>query len=456
MDIRKRLSIKFSLIVIALFVLFSFSVYFFSSLHRKSEFVVRLKNRGITVAQILNNVKDIDSSLLKEIDKNTRNALYGENVYVFDTQNKSIYKNASGYAITLTAELLNSISGENDHVFELGDNEAVGFLYDGKSARYKVVVAAHDELGFSGLKSLKIILLIGCILSITCSYILGWIFAGSALKPITGIINEVDKITAMELNLRLDEGKKQDEIERLSVTFNQMLDRIEKAFDTQKGFISNASHELRTPLTSMKGHVEVTLLRPRSPDEYTEVLKSLLVDIENLSKISNNVLSLALATTDIGALKLRQVRIDDILFMAREELIHNTPSMSVLINLHSIPEEEKLLSIFGNEQLIKTAFVNLMENGCKYSDNQTAEVTFKMTGEEIELEFRNTGIGIPEAEIGQVFQPFFRASNVGNQAGSGLGLALTQKIIELHKGGIAIRSIPNKETVISVVFPATN
>jgi signal transduction histidine kinase len=446
MDIRKRLTIRFSLIVTALFTLFSLSVYYFSSLHRESEFLTRLKNRGITISQLLDNIKQLDTGLLKEIDRNTKNALYGEILYVFDSSNQLIYSHGPGPETLALARDFPGRIRENDYSFYLGNNEALGFVYPGKLAHYKVVVAAYDELGFSGLRSLRIILLIGGILAVSCSYVLGWSFSGSTLQPISRLINDVDKITAAELNLRLDEGKRQDELERLAVTFNQMLDRIEKAFEAQKGFISNASHELRTPLTAMKGHVEVTLLRTRDPHEYKEMLASLLIDIENLSRIFNNLLGLAQATSGVGFLKLGPIRLDDLLFAAREELIATHPGSSVSITMESLPEDERFLSIMGNEALMKTAFLNLLDNGCKYSYTDTIRVFFSVNKEEILLRFVNGGSGIPS----------FRASNAEGKAGSGLGLALTQKIIELHKGRIEIRSALNSETTFTVLFPITS
>jgi len=454
MDIRKQLTLKFSLIVVVLFVLFSICVYYFSSLHRKSEFITRLRNRGVTISQRLDNIKDLNLALIKQIDKNTKNALFGETFFIFNKDNQLIYTNDTLFANKVSnLEVLNRIEKYKDQTFFIANNEAIGFLYPGKTTHYKVIIFAYDQLGFDGLQSLKIILLIGCMLSVACSYLLGWIYAGNALKPIDNIIRDVDKITATELNLRLDEGKKQDEIERLAMTFNQMLDRLVNAFKAQKGFISNASHELRTPLTSMKGHIEVTLLKDRNSKEYSEMLRALLSDIENLSRISNNLLSLALATTDASALKFKKVRIDDVLFAAREELLNIMQRYVIIVTVLSIPENENQLCVLGNEQLIKTAFFNLLENGCKYSNNDTVEVFLSTTAYEIELVFKNTGIGIPESEIGQVFQPFYRASNVENKMGSGLGLALTQKIIELHKGGIEIHSVINKETSVHVLFP---
>jgi signal transduction histidine kinase len=456
MDIRKKLTIRFCLIVMMLFMLFSVSVYFFSSIHRKSEFYTRLKNRGITVSQILENIKEMDTTLLKEINKNTKNALFGETIFIYDNQHKLIYSNvSSGNASILSQDLLQTLGTKREYRFFLQNMEALGFIYQGNKVKYDVIISADDQLGFSGLQSLKVILLIGFLLSSIFSYLLGWIFSGSALKPIAHIVNDVEKITATALNLRLDEGKRQDELERLAATFNRMLDRIQGAFESQKGFISNASHELRTPLTSMKGHIEVTLARERNSNEYAETLNALLLDIDNLSKISNNLLALALATTDAGTLKLTNVRLDELLFSAKEELLKNHPDYFINITFLSLPEAEKQLSIEGSEQLIKTAFLNLLENGCKYSNNNSVEVLFNGTSHEIRLDFINSGVGIPEMEIGQLFQPFYRGTNVQDKPGSGLGLALTQKIIELHKGGIEIRSVLAEKTTVKVVFPVS-
>ena len=233
-----------------------------------------------------------------------------------------------------------------------------------------------------------------------------------------------------------------------------MLDRLEKAFELQKGFVSNASHELRTPLTSMKGHIEITLKKERDIKEYVETLQLLSDEVENLNKISNNLLQLAMATTDITSLKLKNVRVDEALFSGKEDILKTFPNYKVTIEFLTLPENELLLSIFGNEQLIKSAFYNLIENACKYSENKEAEISFKVFNGMIELIFKDKGIGIPQDEIAKIFQPFYRASNSRNITGSGLGLSLTKKIVELHKGNITINSLLNIGTDIQIVFPS--
>ena len=297
------------------------------------------------------------------------------------------------------------------------------------------------------------ILLLSILLSIVVSYFAGLLFSGYALQPIMKIINDVDEINVSKLNIRLHESNQNDEIAKLSVTFNKMLDRLERGFEMQRSFISNASHELRTPLTSMNGHIEVTLKKERSTREYIELLNSLLDDIKSLNKISNNLLDLALVAADINVLQLKNIRVDEVLFAVRERLMKYFPSCKVSLNFVSFPTDEKSLIILGNEQLIESVFFNLMENACKYSVNNAVEVLFTVNDERIELSFKDNGIGIPASEISKIGEPFYRATNVKDMTGNGLGLSLTKKIMELHHGSVKITSEENVGTTVKVLFP---
>lgn len=451
MTIQKKLALKFCFMVGTIFIFFAFFIYFFSALHRESEFRTRLLNRGITVAQLIDKVTGIDMPLLTSINSNTKNALFYEGVYVFTADNIPIYNN--GKKISINDGILNKIESGTALNFFFGDDEALGFIYSGNLSQYKVVVSAFDQFGLDGLNSLKFILIIGAIFFILISYVAGLIFSNHALSPISKMVANVNNIKASKLNLRLNEGRGKDEIERLAITFNKMLDRLEKAFELQRGFVSNASHELRTPLTSMKGHIQVTLQKERDVKEYVETLQILFDEVENLSKISNNLLHLALATTDIGALKLAKVRVDEMLFAGREEVLRAFPAYTVNIPNLFLPENELSLCLFGNDQLIKSAFFNIMENACKYSEDNSVEIIFKADNGKIELIFKDNGIGIPAEEITKIYLPFYRATNSGNKPGNGLGLALTKKIVELHKGSIEITSTINIGTSIRIIFP---
>jgi signal transduction histidine kinase len=453
MNIRQNLALKFCLIVATLFILFASSLYYFSDSYRVMMFDIRMKNKGINVATMLIDIDPIDSALMRTINVKTKSAMTDVGVYIFDINNKLIYSNSEQSIGEPIKNAVLKIKENNDLKFDIGKNQAVGFFYSVKGKPFKVIISAYDKYGIENLLHLKIILLLSILLSVVVSYFAGWFFSGYALQPISKIINEVDEITVSKLNMRLSEGNKKDEIAQLAITFNKMLDRLESGFEMQRSFISNASHELRTPLTSMNGHIEVTLKKERAEKEYVELLESLLDDIKSLNQISNNLLDLALVTTDINVLHLKDVRVDEILFSARDKIMKYFPSCNVSINFISFPNDDKHLTVLGNEQLIESAFFNLMENACKYSENNAVEVSFHVNEKNIKIRFKDKGIGIPFSEIPKIGEPFYRATNVKDKPGNGLGLSLTQKIVELHQGSLTIISEENIGTTVKLLFP---
>jgi signal transduction histidine kinase len=273
------------------------------------------------------------------------------------------------------------------------------------------------------------------------------------LQPIAKVVNEVDEISISNLNFRLDEGNGQDEISKLAQTFNDMLSRLETSFLSQRNFISNASHELRTPLTSITGQLEVILLNTRSPQEYKSVMYSVLEDIKNLNILSNRLLLLAQATSAERVQRMTQLRIDELVWQAKEEVSKHYPDFIINIDMDGNLDDDHKLIIHGDEQLVKTAFINLFENGCKYSQNRTTNVFIKSRDAGVEIMVHDNGIGIPKEELASIFEPFFRGSNAGNIKGHGIGLSMVSGILRLHNAGISINSGINEGTEVKINFP---
>jgi signal transduction histidine kinase len=263
----------------------------------------------------------------------------------------------------------------------------------------------------------------------------------------------VDKITIASLNMRVNEGNGTDEIAQLSITFNKMLERLESAFEMQRSFVSNASHELRTPLTSITGQIEVSLMNPRTHEEYKAILESVLEDIKNLNSLSNGLLDLAKASSDISAIALHKLRIDEILWETSAELIERKKDYKISIEFTQPIDDENELIILGNHHLLKTAIVNLMDNACKYSPDRSVEIYLSVKARDIVVEFKDKGMGIDTADLDKIFHPFFRASNAKNISGNGLGLTLTDKIVRIHRGAITIESQLQKGTKVTVSIP---
>ena len=267
------------------------------------------------------------------------------------------------------------------------------------------------------------------------------------------VVTQVDKITIASLNMRVNEGNKTDEIAQLAITFNKMLERLESAFEMQRSFVSNASHELRTPLTSITGQLEVSLMKPRTQKEYEDILESVLEDIKNLNALSNGLLDLAKASSDISAISLHPLRIDEIIWETRSELTNNKKDYKIFIEFREPIDEEMQLTILGNEHLIKTAIINLMDNACKFSPDNSARVSLYIDKKSLITKISDNGSGIDTADLENIFHPFFRAKNTGSIPGNGLGLSLAKKIIELHKGTILVNSVLNEGTTVFVCLP---
>jgi signal transduction histidine kinase len=453
LNIRTRLSFQFTYIVSLILILFSFIIYYFSADYREAEFYSRLEKKALTTAKLLIEVKEVDYKLMKIIDRNSLNALHNERVMIYDNKNHQIYNSLDNDSIQIPKSFLDKIRHAKNVRYHEGKNEAIGLIFKLHNDPYVVIASAYDNYGRIKLYNLIWIILAGFIISIGSTIILGRIYATKALKPMSDVVTQVDKITIASLNMRVNEGNKTDEIAQLAITFNKMLERLESAFEMQRSFVSNASHELRTPLTSITGQLEVSLMKPRTQKEYEEILESVLEDIKNLNALSNGLLDLAKASSDISAISLHPLRIDEIIWETRSELTNNKKDYKIFIEFKEPIDEEMQLTIMGNEHLIKTAIVNLMDNACKFSPDNSARISLYSEGKNIVTEISDNGLGIDPADLGNIFHPFFRANNTRNIPGNGLGLPLAKKIIELHKGTVSIDSLVNKGTTVFVSFP---
>lgn len=279
---------------------------------------------------------------------------------------------------------------------------------------------------------------------------------GNALKPISKVIREVDDISATSLYRRVDEGNGNDEISRLAHTFNSMLNRIESAFTTQRLFIANASHELRNPLTAILGQIDVCLLSQRPLEEYQEVLKSLREDITNLKIVSNRLLLLTQASIEDSKKGFTIQRSDQLLWEAKAELNKLHPEYIISIELDSLIDDGSKLDVFADEQLLKGAFVNIMDNGCKYSESHKVDVRLSHDANNIVLQFKDHGIGISDEDKAHLFEPFYRGKNVKDIKGNGIGLSLVYRIIKSHRGRIDMDSRANVGTNVTITLPTAN
>lgn len=456
MNIRTNLALRFSLIVASILILFSIAVYYFSSTYRKDEFYMRLKDKALTTARLLIEVKEVDHDLLKIIDRNTINALYQEKVMIYNYLDEQIYNSLDNDSIPVTKELLDRIRIENEIRYKIGDHEAIGIVYADKYYRFVVIASAYDKYGLSKLNYLRIILGTSLFVAVSITMLAGYFYSKQALKPISKLVDQMDKITISNLDKRVESPNEHDEIGQLASNFNKMLERLEAAFRMQQSFVSNASHELRTPLTVITGEIDLALMHDREKEEYKKILSTISQDIKNLNQLSNGLLDLAQASQDISLFKLTDARIDELLLQARIELVRKHPAYTVSIRFDTTGEEESLPVVRGSEQLLKIAFINLMENGCKFSSANHVEAVLTPKADLVEISFTDKGIGIAPEDMKKIFDPFYRSFNARDKQGHGIGLSLTRRIVELHNGSIHVTSQLQQGSTFTVILPSAS
>ncbi|HEV7348750.1 HAMP domain-containing sensor histidine kinase [Telluribacter sp.] len=443
MKIKDRIALQFSLIVASILVIFSVIVYTISSNYRQEEFYDRLMNKARTTARLLVDVEEIDKELLKIIDRNTLTALIDEKVLVFDSKNQLIYASVDDKELLFRPSLLEEIRKKKEIVTTEGENEIVGLLYDDGQEPLVVLASAYDKFGRSKLQNLGNTLLWGLLVGIGLTVALGIYFAGNSLKPIAHINEQVSSITARNLQQHLDEGNRRDEIAQLAINFNTVLKRLHQAFEQQKSFVSHASHELRTPLAALKSEVQLAERFAKDDPEIKVIFQNLATDTDRLISITNSLLFLARSFENISQMTTTRVRIEDIAFLAKEELLDAHPAYQLVIDYENLPANENDTLVEGNEELLKRVFLNLMDNACKYSPDQTARVLFSTDSTYCYLKVIDQGIGIAPADQPHIFEPFYRASNAAPYSGFGIGLSISQRIVDIHGGTLTVES--NKE-----------
>lgn len=454
MNIRIKLILQFTTIVASILAAFSVSVFVLSEDYRQEEFFSRLESRALTTAKLLVSVEEVNMELLRIIDKNSIYSLPQEKIQVVNPADLLIYHSLNDTTENISPELIGRIRAKHKLMFTEADIEYVGLVYRYNQQEFVVLASAFDRYGRSKLRNLRNVLLAGLIIGIVITLLAGAIFASQVLRPLARMNAEVSNISAGNLGQRIDEGNKTDEMAQLAINFNNMLGRLEAAFESQKQFVSNASHELRNPLAAMSSQLQLMLDKERSTQEYKQALQSLLDDNLSLIKLTNGLLALAQSDLEHRPLQFAPIRVDETIYLAQAELAKNNPNFRFFIEYDSLPEDELYLTIKGDEHLLKTAFLNLMENACKFSDNHSVFIRFSTGPDTLFVGFSDQGVGIPPHEHEAIFTPFYRGYNVKSSTpGYGIGLPLCQKIVRLHQGSIELESEAGEGALFKVSFP---
>jgi len=300
------------------------------------------------------------------------------------------------------------------------------------------------------LQVLMLIMAIVDLIGIILSIIIGFIVSKRILKPLDKITNLAKNISINDLNQRIEVKGPDDELTRLTKTFNEMIERLQIAFEKQSRFVSDASHELRTPIAIIQGYIN---LIDRWGKEDKNVLQEGIEAIKNetvhMTELIEKLLFIAR-----GESKTQRIIKEELMFNELVEEIIKESKM-VTPNREFISKRNDIVKFYGDYKLLKQMLRALIDNSIKYTqENGLIKIDCIDEGKQVKIVVQDNGIGIPQSDLPYIFDRFFRVdkARARKTGGSGLGLAIVKNIVELHNGNITVESEVDKYTRVIITF----
>ena len=313
---------------------------------------------------------------------------------------------------------------------------------------YTLQVAQDRSSDERFMKEFGTLLVVVLAFSIVASAVIARRVAKDGLQPLAAMTQSLKRIGPQRLHERIPLDGWPRELQPLAVAFDDMLDRLEDSFTRLSQFSADLAHELRTPIANIRGEAEVTLTRPRSPDEYREVIESTVAECERLSGIVDNLLFLARAEAAEG--NVQRTSFDGRAALEKITAFYEAIAEEQDVTLTCAGEGE----VRADPMLFGRAVSNLVENALRFTPaGGTILISIALRAAHFEIAVKDTGCGIAAEHLPRVFDRLYRADSSRSSQGAGLGLALVKSITHLHGGSAKIESEVGRGTTVTLTFP---
>lgn len=318
---------------------------------------------------------------------------------------------------------------------------------------YFIQIAAPLDEFYEALHRFAALLLISIPVLLLAAIAGGFWMGRRALAPVDQMTQMARSMSVQNLSSRLAVPRTRDELQRLSETLNGMLERMEAAFKKITQFTADASHELRTPIAVMRTRTELALRKPRSVDEYRDVLAQLHSELEGTSDLVEKLMLLARADYGSGTLNLCDVNLSEIVRDACRQGMALSEAKKVGFR-EQIPDSS--VRVKADAQALRRLLLILIDNAVKYTppDGLVEVSVDKQNGSALAI-IKDTGIGIAAEDLPNIFERFYRADKARSResGGVGLGLSIGRWIAEAHGGNIQVESAPGRGSTFKVQLP---
>ncbi|GAC1394635.1 MAG: ATP-binding protein [Ktedonobacteraceae bacterium] len=485
--IRLQLTVWYTLVFAVLLILFSVTLYTILQTMLVSSFDITLQMRAQQVAEgisidhnsliVSNLVSELPelnatAALLDPADVNGGDAHNEQRmsagstpysnrnivVRIFDTQGNTVYCLSMCHSISAPSMSISQpLRGKPWYGTVMNTKRQPIRLYSTMLVDHKtifgVVQVGQSLLAVNArMQNITFLLLLFTPLALLFSAYGSYWLAGRAFRPMHRLTHTAHEIGAKDLHQRVPVPHAHDEVRELALIFNQMIGRLEHAFNQQRRFVADASHELRTPVSVIRSITDIALSQPSTIEEYVMVLQEINVESEHLGKLINDLLALARADDGLVHFDHDVVQLD----LLASDVVD---SMEALASEHKITLDTGELqpaTVLGDAARLIQVIMSLVDNALTYTNaGGSITLSVKVTKTHALLIVRDTGIGIAPKDQEHIFERFYRADPARSRAagGSGLGLSIVDWMVRVHNGDVSVESRPGQGSTFTVALP---
>lgn len=453
MNLKQKLALRSTVVcAVTLLLVFGGTFYFFRK-YIDIQYYRLLDERALTAAFIFLEKDELSKQNYRTYEKKYLQTLSEEMVQIYDDKGiVSFVEEEAGFPVS--PELFRKVRTEEKYNFRRGNRQFSGIFYKDNQGDFVIIISGINTRAEGQVRNLLFLMGLFFMVGIVINYLFNIFVANRTFRPFSAVLRKVNAITTENLHDRLSVTPgRNDELEDLVTTLNMFLSRLESEVNNQKSFLKNISHELKTPLTAIIGRAEVALEQDRA--DYQQVLQKIIQDTAEVKSVIEGLLLISGLQMGGGAaiaVHNSRFRIDELVWEALEKLRFKYPEAVFHTSLHVESPDEHLLEIHAHRDLLSTALMNVVDNAVKYSSDLSAEIEIRITAGRPEIVVRDNGPGIPAPEREQIFDLFFRGSNVRHLPGQGIGLSLTRQILVFCGVEMFIHDAPAAGTEVRLRF----
>lgn len=452
MNLKLRFALLFTSFVAAILLIACTSIYFLYATYREEDYYNRVQAEGVELYDIYVKLKQKSTIVLEEdVLQIHRLELINECLYILDSTGAVIF--SLGRERQMNVPKVNLAEVKKKKLIRFTDLNENQIVANHLAQKNYLIVTAYDRVGLRKVNTMRLILIGVFGGSLLLTAVMAFLFVQQAIKPIVELSNQMQKTNELNLSERITVRPAKDEINAIARNFNSMLERIRTAFEFRKSFVHHTSHELRTPLAVMLSQTEAALNSNYDAEGYRKVLMSLKEDQQHLIELTNSLLLISQNEQMEFMDEWPYLRIDELLFDTVAYFNKSFPDAKTTVSFETMPSDDLALMVKGNEALLRAALVNLMKNAYLYSEDRSVSIRLITDNNKVRIKFQNKGETLSSEEAQKMMLPFFRGTNAGKKKGFGLGLAIINRIVQIHKGSLNYKAMSGNLNIFVIELP---